>query len=77
MVVPLALFLDEPTTGLDATTAQQIMAKLQILVKKYNLVMLTVLHQPRPSIVRMLDQVDLFVPALPNVSHVTKIVVSS
>jgi ABC-type multidrug transport system ATPase subunit len=56
---PSALFLDEPTTGLDATTAQEIMSKLRKLAVKYSMVMCTVLHQPRPSIVAMLNQIIL------------------
>ncbi len=58
---PSAIFLDEPTTGLDATTAQSIMLKLQQVAHESKIIVCAVIHQPRPTILNMIDQLILLV----------------
>ncbi|KAK0462088.1 P-loop containing nucleoside triphosphate hydrolase protein [Desarmillaria tabescens] len=55
---PSVLFLDEPTTGLDATSAFQLVKTLQSMAKKGRTIIMT-LHQPRSEIFFMLDRVTL------------------
>ncbi|XP_056616402.1 broad substrate specificity ATP-binding cassette transporter ABCG2-like isoform X1 [Triplophysa dalaica] len=55
---PSLLFLDEPTTGLDANTANSIMELLQKLSKKGKTVIFSI-HQPRYSIFRQFDHLAL------------------
>ncbi|KAK9964059.1 hypothetical protein ABG768_005264 [Culter alburnus] len=55
---PSLLFLDEPTTGLDANTANSIMELLQKLSKKGKTVIFSI-HQPRYSIFRQFDHLTL------------------
>ncbi|XP_067242825.1 broad substrate specificity ATP-binding cassette transporter ABCG2c isoform X1 [Chanodichthys erythropterus] len=55
---PPLLFLDEPTTGLDANTANSIMELLQKLSKKGKTVIFSI-HQPRYSIFRQFDHLTL------------------
>ncbi|CAF1355213.1 unnamed protein product [Adineta steineri] len=55
---PKILFLDEPTTGLDATTAQKIIELLKRLSKSGRTIILSI-HQPRFSIFNLFDQVVL------------------
>ena len=57
MSEPELLFLDEPTTGLDATTALEISQVLKNLNKDKGTSIVAVLHQPRPEILEMFDQV--------------------
>ncbi|CAF1518289.1 unnamed protein product, partial [Adineta steineri] len=52
------LFLDEPTTGLDATTAQKVIELLKRLSKSGRTIILSI-HQPRFSIFNLFDQVVL------------------
>ncbi len=56
---PSVLFLDEPTTGLDATAAQDVMICLSKLAKSRKMTVCAVLHQPRPEIAELLDQLLL------------------
>jgi ABC-type multidrug transport system ATPase subunit len=53
---PAVLFLDEPTTGLDATSAVQVVRTLKNLADKGRTVVLTV-HQPRSEIWGLFDGV--------------------
>ncbi|CZT10387.1 related to A.gambiae ATP-binding-cassette protein [Rhynchosporium agropyri] len=51
---PSVLFLDEPTTGLDATSAFQLVRTLKHLAKKGRTI-ITTIHQPRSEIWGMFD----------------------
>lgn len=55
---PSLLFLDEPTTGLDATSAHQLVRTLKNLARKGRTV-ITTLHQPRSEIWSLLDRIVL------------------
>ncbi|KAK0199972.1 P-loop containing nucleoside triphosphate hydrolase protein [Desarmillaria ectypa] len=55
---PSILFLDEPTTGLDATSAYQLVKTLKSLAKKGRTIIMT-LHQPRSEVFFLLDAVTL------------------
>ncbi|KAK0202104.1 P-loop containing nucleoside triphosphate hydrolase protein [Desarmillaria ectypa] len=55
---PSVLFLDEPTTGLDATSAFQLVKTLQSMAKKGRTIIMT-LHQPRSEVFFMLDRMTL------------------
>jgi ABC-type multidrug transport system ATPase subunit/ABC-type multidrug transport system permease subunit len=55
---PSILFLDEPTTGLDAKTALNIMETIDKLAKSGRAVVLTI-HQPRSDIYQMFDRLLL------------------
>ncbi|XP_065107111.1 broad substrate specificity ATP-binding cassette transporter ABCG2c [Paramisgurnus dabryanus] len=55
---PSLLFLDEPTTGLDANTANSIMELLQKLSKNGKTIIFAI-HQPRYSIFRQFDHLTL------------------
>ncbi|KAK7148160.1 hypothetical protein R3I93_012470 [Phoxinus phoxinus] len=58
ITAPSLLFLDEPTTGLDANTANSIMELLQKLSKKGKTIIFSI-HQPRYSIFRQFDHLTL------------------
>uniref|UniRef100_A0A8C1LQH3 ABC transporter domain-containing protein n=1 Tax=Cyprinus carpio TaxID=7962 RepID=A0A8C1LQH3_CYPCA len=58
ITAPSLLFLDEPTTGLDANTANSIMELLQKLSKKGKTVIFSI-HQPRYSIFSQFDHLTL------------------
>ncbi|XP_067277857.1 broad substrate specificity ATP-binding cassette transporter ABCG2c [Pseudorasbora parva] len=58
ITAPSLLFLDEPTTGLDANTANSIMELLQKLSKRGKTVIFSI-HQPRYSIFRQFDHLTL------------------
>ncbi|KAK9773250.1 hypothetical protein SCAR479_10167 [Seiridium cardinale] len=51
---PSVLFLDEPTTGLDATSAHQLVKTLKVLAKKGRTI-ITTIHQPRSEIWDLFD----------------------
>ncbi|KAK8050784.1 ABC transporter [Apiospora phragmitis] len=51
---PSILFLDEPTTGLDATSAYQLVRTLKTLAKKGRTI-ITTIHQPRSEIWDLFD----------------------
>ncbi|RKU42524.1 hypothetical protein DL546_004229 [Coniochaeta pulveracea] len=53
---PSVLFLDEPTTGLDASSAYQLVRTLKGLAESGRTVVMTI-HQPRSEIWDMLDEV--------------------
>ncbi|KAK2168128.1 hypothetical protein LSH36_20g08005 [Paralvinella palmiformis] len=55
---PSVLFLDEPTTGLDATTAYSVMYQLKRLSKKGTTIIFSI-HQPRYSIYKLFDNLFL------------------
>ncbi|PQE16403.1 ABC transporter protein [Rutstroemia sp. NJR-2017a BVV2] len=55
---PSVLFLDEPTTGLDATSAFQLVSTLKMLAQKGRTI-ITTIHQPRSEIWNLFD--DLIV----------------
>lgn len=55
---PRVLFLDEPTTGLDANTAYSVMHLLQRLSRRGMTVVLAI-HQPRYSIYKLFDTLML------------------
>ena len=55
---PSVLFLDEVTTGLDATTAFQLVTTLKTLALKGRTIIMTI-HQPRSEIWRLFDHVLL------------------
>ncbi|XP_056105652.1 broad substrate specificity ATP-binding cassette transporter ABCG2c isoform X1 [Rhinichthys klamathensis goyatoka] len=55
---PSLLYLDEPTTGLDANTANSIMELLQKISKKGKTVIFSI-HQPRYSIFSQFDHLTL------------------
>lgn len=59
---PAVLFLDEPTTGLDSSTALELCRILKNLAVVANLTVVMVVHQPRVEIWRELDQVLLLAP---------------
>ncbi|XP_028396482.1 ATP-binding cassette sub-family G member 2-like isoform X2 [Dendronephthya gigantea] len=55
---PHVLFLDEPTTGLDASTASSVMQLLHDLSRKGNTIIFSI-HQPRYSIFKLFDNICL------------------
>ncbi|KAI0202926.1 P-loop containing nucleoside triphosphate hydrolase protein [Astrocystis sublimbata] len=55
---PSVLFLDEPTTGLDATSAYQIIRTLKDLCRKGRTI-ITTLHSPRSEIWALMDNLVL------------------
>lgn len=55
---PSVLFLDEPTTGLDASSAFQLVQTLKTLAAKGRTVVLTI-HQPRSEIWALFDNIIL------------------
>ncbi|XP_033108287.1 broad substrate specificity ATP-binding cassette transporter ABCG2-like isoform X2 [Anneissia japonica] len=55
---PGVLFLDEPTTGLDASTANSVMILLSRLSRRGRTVIFSI-HQPRYSIYRLFDKLHL------------------
>lgn len=61
---PSLLWLDEPTTGLDATSASQVIKTLQNLARKGRTIIVT-LHTPRSEIWEMFDNVILLTKGCP------------
>ncbi|KAG9249172.1 ABC transporter-like protein [Calycina marina] len=61
---PSVLFLDEPTTGLDATSAFQLIRTLKILAKKGRTI-ITTIHQPRSEIWGMFDHLVILTRGSP------------
>nr|XP_039264176.1 broad substrate specificity ATP-binding cassette transporter ABCG2-like [Styela clava] len=55
---PTVLFLDEPTTGLDASTANAVMTLLKRLSERGRTIICSI-HQPRFSIYRLFDSLTL------------------
>ena len=56
---PLAVFLDEPTTGLDAATALDLCATLKEIAQETELTVAMIIHQPRVEIWDAIDDVIL------------------
>jgi ABC-type multidrug transport system ATPase subunit len=61
---PSVLFLDEPTTGLDATSAFQLIRTLKRLAKKGRTI-ITTIHQPRSEIWGMFDRLVILTRGSP------------
>ncbi|OCK83730.1 P-loop containing nucleoside triphosphate hydrolase protein [Lepidopterella palustris CBS 459.81] len=61
---PSVLFLDEPTTGLDATSAFQLVRTLKLLAKKGRTI-ITTIHQPRSEIWSLFDIIVLLTRGCP------------
>ncbi|KAF4096257.1 broad substrate specificity ATP-binding cassette transporter ABCG2-like [Onychostoma macrolepis] len=57
---PPVLFLDEPTTGLDASTANSVLMLLKRIANSGRTIILSI-HQPRYSIYRLFDSLTLLV----------------
>uniref|UniRef100_A0A8C5RVG1 Broad substrate specificity ATP-binding cassette transporter ABCG2 n=1 Tax=Laticauda laticaudata TaxID=8630 RepID=A0A8C5RVG1_LATLA len=55
---PAILFLDEPTTGLDASTANAVLLLLKRMCKQGKTIIFSI-HQPRYSIFRLFDKLTL------------------
>ncbi|NXO01319.1 ABCG2 protein, partial [Rhinopomastus cyanomelas] len=55
---PAILFLDEPTTGLDASTANGVLLLLKRMAKQGRTIIFSI-HQPRYSIFRLFDNMTL------------------
>ncbi|NXY54276.1 ABCG2 protein, partial [Callaeas wilsoni] len=55
---PAILFLDEPTTGLDASTANAVLLLLKRMSKQRKTIIFSI-HQPRYSIFRLFDNLTL------------------
>ncbi|KAM9426251.1 broad substrate specificity ATP-binding cassette transporter ABCG2 [Pholidichthys leucotaenia] len=60
IIDPPVLFLDEPTTGLDASTANSVLLLLKRLGNHGRTIILSI-HQPRYSIYRLFDSLTLLV----------------
>lgn len=58
IIQPSILFLDEPTTGLDSSTARSVMSTMSQLSKKGRVIIFSI-HQPRYSIYRLFDKLHL------------------
>ncbi|KFQ45900.1 ATP-binding cassette sub-family G member 2, partial [Nestor notabilis] len=58
IIDPDILFLDEPTTGLDASTANAVLLLLKRMAKQGKTVIFSI-HQPRYSIFRLFDNLTL------------------
>ena len=61
---PSVLFLDEPTTGLDATSAHHLIATLKSLAQKGRTV-ITTIHQPRSEIWDLFDNLVILTRGSP------------
>lgn len=60
IIDPSVLFLDEPTTGLDASTAGSVLLLLKKMANHGRTIILSI-HQPRYSIYRLFDNLTLLV----------------
>lgn len=60
IIDPPVLFLDEPTTGLDASTANSVLLLLKRMANNGRTIILSI-HQPRYSIYRLFDSLTLLV----------------
>ncbi|KAJ3585400.1 hypothetical protein NHX12_014119 [Muraenolepis orangiensis] len=60
IINPHVLFLDEPTTGLDASTANSVLLLLKRISQNGRTIILSI-HQPRFSIYRLFDSLTLLV----------------
>lgn len=53
------MFCDEPTSGLSATDAEQLMRYMRLLSHKYSVLIITSIHQPRREVARLFDELIL------------------
>jgi len=53
------LFCDEPTSGLSATDAELCIKGLRIIAKRLGVLILVVIHQPRPEVAQLFDTLVL------------------
>ncbi|KAK2918850.1 hypothetical protein Q8A73_003221 [Channa argus] len=60
IIDPSVLFLDEPTTGLDASTANSVLLLLKRMASQGKTIIMSI-HQPRYSIYRLFDTLTLLV----------------
>ncbi|XP_063318227.1 broad substrate specificity ATP-binding cassette transporter ABCG2-like [Pelmatolapia mariae] len=60
IIDPPVLFLDEPTTGLDASTANSVLLLLKRMTNNGRTIILSI-HQPRYTIYRLFDSLTLLV----------------
>ncbi|XP_076152102.1 broad substrate specificity ATP-binding cassette transporter ABCG2d isoform X2 [Alosa pseudoharengus] len=60
VIDPSVLFLDEPTTGLDASTANSVLLLLKRMASHGRTIIMSI-HQPRYSIYRLFDSLTLLV----------------
>uniref|UniRef100_A0AAY4ALC4 Broad substrate specificity ATP-binding cassette transporter ABCG2 n=1 Tax=Denticeps clupeoides TaxID=299321 RepID=A0AAY4ALC4_9TELE len=60
IIDPTVLFLDEPTTGLDASTANSVLLLLKRMANRGQTIIMSI-HQPRYSIYRLFDTLTLLV----------------
>ncbi|XP_041641714.1 broad substrate specificity ATP-binding cassette transporter ABCG2d [Cheilinus undulatus] len=60
IIDPSVLFLDEPTTGLDASTANSVLLLLKRMANNGRTIIMSI-HQPRYSIYRLFDTLTLLV----------------
>lgn len=60
IIDPSVLFLDEPTTGLDASTANSVLLLLKKMANNGRTIILSI-HQPRYSIYKLFDNLTLLV----------------
>jgi len=49
------LFCDEPTSGLSATDAELCMKAMRVIAKRLGVLVVVVIHQPRPEVARLFD----------------------
>ncbi|KAJ4269498.1 hypothetical protein NW762_001158 [Fusarium torreyae] len=68
---PSVLFLDEPTTGLDATSAYQLVRTLKTLAQKGRTI-ITTIHQPRSEIWDLFDNLIVLTKGSPVYSGAIK-----
>uniref|UniRef100_A0A8C7KN68 Broad substrate specificity ATP-binding cassette transporter ABCG2 n=1 Tax=Oncorhynchus kisutch TaxID=8019 RepID=A0A8C7KN68_ONCKI len=66
IIDPSVLFLDEPTTGLDASTANSVLLLLKRMANQGRTIIMSI-HQPRYSIYRLFDSLTLLVSG--NLQH--------
>ncbi|XP_042371741.1 broad substrate specificity ATP-binding cassette transporter ABCG2-like, partial [Plectropomus leopardus] len=69
IIDPPVLFLDEPTTGLDASTANSVLLLLKRMADSGRTIILSI-HQPRYSIYRLFDSLTLLVSGK-QVTHIS------
>jgi ABC-type multidrug transport system ATPase subunit len=56
---PRVLFLDEPTSGLDSTSSQEVLIALKKFATDEDMTIVTVIHQPRLEIYKLIDDLLL------------------
>ncbi|CCH46551.1 Pleiotropic drug resistance protein [Wickerhamomyces ciferrii] len=56
---PSVLFLDEPTTGLDANTSIHLVQTVKDLAANFGITVIMTIHQPRSEILEIVDQLCL------------------